>query len=622
MAASYTRIHGLLVLSYVSYLASHAAALSFNYSGSDSLALIPRRGAHLAMNTTAGISSVIDIGLCYCQTQNSDVAPGHVLFKIGEIDSLTSLRKNYSINIETSSSTSCFPMHQLVNCSMKPGFPTAYIFQEKTVELGFSCSAGSLHGLEYRSLPRTQGLGMGMGILSIGSGRVQDCHRPRNKPTTRRLMTATYGRNATTQHREVASSWMEQASVAGPALAGLIWAVTGLVLCCIRIKRPLQSTAATELVEYDDEQIIREPDLRQGLGPRRFRYSELAAATGNFAEERKIGRGGFGPVYRGYLTDQDRHVAIKVLSQELSVQGLKEFQAEVNITSWLRHRNIVRLIGWCGRRRGLALVYELMPGGSLDMHLYNPGTHLTWPQRYKIALQLGSALRYLHMDCDQCVVHGDIKPANIMLDASGNAKLGDFGLARLVDHGAEPQTTQVVAGTVGYIDPEFVSSRRPSAESDVYSFGVVLLEIACGRRPTTSRRSDQAASAALLASVRDMYRRNVILEAADRRLDGEFDRMQMERLLVTGLWCAHHYPVQRPSVAQALDVLRSEGAELPVLVTMGDSGEILALEGQAYGDLSDESSAYLDESDETAYLTTEDSTYLLQMSSTRWKIKV
>ncbi|XP_047052377.1 L-type lectin-domain containing receptor kinase IX.1-like [Lolium rigidum] len=391
-----------------------------------------------------------------------------------------------------------------------------------------------------------------------------------------------------------------------------ICAVAGLVLCCIRVKRPLQSTAATE-PEDDGEQIIRGPGLRRGLGPRQFPYCELAAATDNFAEERKIGRGGFGPVYRGCLTDQDRHVAIKVLSQELSVQGLKEFQAEVTILSQLRHRNIVRLVGWCGRRRELALVYELVPGGSLDTHLYNPDRHLTWPQRYKIALQLGSALRYLHTECDQCVVHGDIKPANVMLDASGNAKLGDFGLARLVDHGVEPQTTQVVAGTVGYIDPEFVSSRRPSAESDVYSFGVVLLEIACGRRPTPSRRSDQAASAALLASVRDMYRRNVILDAADRRLDGEFDGMQMERLLVTGLWCAHHDPLQRPSIAQALDVLRSEDAELPVLVMMGDSGEIRGLEEQAYGDLSDKSSAYLDESDETAYLTTEDSAYLLQM---------
>uniref|UniRef100_A0ACD5Y2M3 Uncharacterized protein n=1 Tax=Avena sativa TaxID=4498 RepID=A0ACD5Y2M3_AVESA len=152
------------------------------------------------------------------------------------------------------------------------------------------------------------------------------------------------------------------------------------------------------------------------------------------------------------------------------------------------------------------------------------------------------------------------------------------------------------------------NGRRPSSESDVYSFGVVLLEIACGRRPT--RRSDQAASTALLASVRDMYRRNVIIDAADRRLDGQFDRVQMERLLVTGLWCAHHDPVQRPSIAQAV-VLRSEDTELPVVPTMGGSDEeIRALEGQAYGDSFAQNSVYLDEPTETTYLTTEDSAYI------------
>ncbi|KAI4989614.1 hypothetical protein ZWY2020_036931 [Hordeum vulgare] len=143
-----------------------------------------------------------------------------------------------------------------------------------------------------------------------------------------------------------------------------------------------------------------------------------------------------------------------------------------------------------------------------------------------------------------------------MLDASGNAKLGDFGLARLVDHGAEPRTTQVVAGTVGYIDPELVNGRRPSTESDMYSFGVVLLEIACGRRPATG---------GLPATVRGMYRQSRVLDAADQRLGGEFDRLQMERLLMTGLWCVHHDPVQRPSVTEAMDVLRSHGAELPVV---------------------------------------------------------
>ncbi|KAF7067220.1 hypothetical protein CFC21_073135 [Triticum aestivum] len=337
----------------------------------------------------------------------------------------------------------------------------------------------------------------GMMPYPCGGGGVRVPYEPR----TRKLLPGTThgqvvtGRAAkelqhaaTRGHGKLASpssSWLKLAAIAASALAGLICAITGLVLCCIRSKRTRQSTSA----------IITEPEPHRGPGPREFRYAELAAATCNFAEENKIGRGGFGPVYKGYLREQDRHVAIKTLyvsvSEEQPSQGFKEFQAEITVLSQLRHHNIVQLVGWwCGRRRRrrgrqLALVYELMPGGSLDTHLYNPDKHLTWPERYEIALGLGSALRYLHTECDRCIVHGDIKPANVMLDASGNAKLGDFGLARLIDHGAEPRTTQAVAGTVGYIDPELVNCQRPGTASDVYSFGVVLLEIACGRRPTS-----------------------------------------------------------------------------------------------------------------------------------------
>lgn len=216
-------------------------------------------------------------------------------------------------------------------------------------------------------------------------------------------------------------------------------------------------------------------------------------------------------------------------------------------------------------------------------------------------------MRYLHTECDRRVVHGDIKPANVMLDASGNAKLGDFGLARLVDHGAEPLTTQVVAGTVGYIDPELVNGLRPSTASDVYSFGVVLLEIACGRRPT---------SGLLLASAHDMYHQSRVLDTADQRLGGEFDRLQMERLLVTGLWCAHHDPVQRPSVTEAMDVLRLQDAELPVLGgAMRGSGDILSLERRAYGDALSENSnsGYVHACIQTEYLTVEYSTFLFSV---------
>ncbi|KAM3277299.1 hypothetical protein ACQJBY_045263 [Aegilops geniculata] len=304
--------------------------------------------------------------------------------------------------------------------------------------------------------------------------------------------------------------------------------------------------------------------------PRRYRYAELAAATGNFAENQRIGQGGFGWVYRGFLNNDGagRHVAVKALSSDSSAQGRKEFEAEVKTTTRLSHRNIVQLLGWCEcHDGGLLLVYELLPGSNLDKRLHSPAPDrlLTWEERLEIALGLGSALRYLHTEVEHyCVVHGDIKSSNVMIDSSGEAKLGDFGLARLLRHGADPRTTEVVAGTIGYIDPEFVNSRRPCAESDVYSFGVLLLEIASGRRPTppAGQPGGASASATLLGRVRDMHDRNAVLDAADVRLAGDFDEMEMERVLVTGLWCAHPDSSQRPSMVQVMSFLRPEDAEL------------------------------------------------------------
>ncbi|KAF7111602.1 hypothetical protein CFC21_111592 [Triticum aestivum] len=308
-------------------------------------------------------------------------------------------------------------------------------------------------------------------------------------------------------------------------------------------------------------------------GPKRYKYRDLVAATSNFAEEEKLGRGGFGGVYRGHLTQlaaavggqQDhRAVAVKVLSTESSEQGRREFEAEVKVISMLKHRNLAQLLGWCDSRKGLLLVYELVTEGSLDKHLYSKDKCLTWPQRYEIILGLGSALHYLHREGVQCVVHGDIKPSNIMLDSSHSSKLGDFGLARLIDHDTGLfQTTKAVQGTVGYIDPEFVNTGRRSTESDVYSFGVVLLEIVCGRPPVVETAGK---TFSLLRWVWGLYSRGAILDAADPRLKGvEANEWWMERVLVIGLWCAFPYRSERPSVMQAMHFLQSEEATLPEL---------------------------------------------------------
>ncbi|EMS59072.1 L-type lectin-domain containing receptor kinase IX.1 [Triticum urartu] len=265
--------------------------------------------------------------------------------------------------------------------------------------------------------------------------------------------------------------------------------------------------------------------FEKGAGPRRFSYDELSRATRGFSDEEKLGEGGFGAVYRGYLQEQGLHVAIKRISKTSS-QGRREYVAEVTIIGRLRHRNLVLLVGWCHKADELLLVYELMTNGSLDEHLYSSTNILTWPTRYKIILGTGSALLYLHQEWEQCVVHRDIKPSNIMLDASFNPKLGDFGLARLVDHSRGGYTT-MLAGTKGYMDPECAVTSRAGAETDVYSFGIVLLEVACGRRPIAPLQEDEN-KVVLVQWIQKLYVGGTLLDAADTRLDGNFDAQEME----------------------------------------------------------------------------------------------
>ncbi|OEL36833.1 L-type lectin-domain containing receptor kinase IX.1 [Dichanthelium oligosanthes] len=349
-------------------------------------------------------------------------------------------------------------------------------------------------------------------------------------------------------------------SAAGAASLLIVLGLSVWLLLRRRRKRTRQ-TVEQEMEKddlFDDEPEMQD-EFETGTGPKRFGYGELAIATDDFSAKRKLGEGGFGLVYRGFLKEMNLHVAIKRVSKA-SKQGRKEYASEVRIISRLRHRNLVQLIGWCHGRGELLLVYELMPNGSLDRHLYSSasdGALLPWPRRHEIVLGLGSALLYLHEEWDQCVVHRDIKPSNVMLDASFHAKLGDFGLARLVDHGRGSHTT-VLAGTMGYMDPECMITGRANAESDVYSFGVVLLEIACGRRALGDRHREEDAIVHIVQWVWEFHGRGAMLDAADERLKGGFDAREMETVMVVGLWCAHPDRRLRPSIRQAVNVLRLE----------------------------------------------------------------
>ncbi|PIN13261.1 Serine/threonine protein kinase [Handroanthus impetiginosus] len=298
-------------------------------------------------------------------------------------------------------------------------------------------------------------------------------------------------------------------------------------------------------------------DLERGVGPRRFSYKDLALATSNFSYERKLGQGGFGAVYKGYLMDLDILVAVKKFSKG-SKQGKKEYITEVKIISMLRHRNLVQLIGWSHDLGEFLLVYEFMPNRSLDYHLFGRRNQLAWTLRYKIAHGLASALLYLHEEWEQCVVHRDIKSSNVMLDSSFNAKLGDFGLARLMDHELGPQTTGL-AGTLGYLAPEYISTGRASKESDVYSFGVVALEIATGRKSV-----DKQFDKGLVEWVWDLYENGELISAVDERMQMDFEAKQVECLMIVGLWCAYPDWNLRPSIRQANLVLSFE-MDLPKL---------------------------------------------------------
>lgn len=306
--------------------------------------------------------------------------------------------------------------------------------------------------------------------------------------------------------------------------------------------------------------VTMDDEFEKGTGPKRFTYSELSRATNAFAEVGKLGEGGFGGVYKGLLSESNTEVAVKRVSRG-SKQGKKEYISEVKIISRLRHRNLVQLLGWCHEKGELLLVYEFLPNGSLDSHLFGGKIMLTWTVRYKIALGLASALLYLHEEWEQCVVHRDIKSSNVMLDSNFNAKLGDFGLARLVDHDMGSQTT-VLAGTMGYLAPECVTTGKASKESDVYSFGVVALEIACGRKPVETRQ--EPSKVRMVEWVWDLYGKGQLLEAVDNRLGDDFDEQQIERLMVIGLWCCHPDYTLRPSIKQVINVLNFE-APLPSL---------------------------------------------------------
>lgn len=291
------------------------------------------------------------------------------------------------------------------------------------------------------------------------------------------------------------------------------------------------------------------------IGPHRYSYHELKKGTRGFKESELLGRGGFGKVYKGVLRNSKAEIAVKRISHE-SKQGLREFVSEIASIGRLRHRNLVQLLGWCRRRGDLLLVYEFMPNGSLDNFLFGePKMVLKWEQRFKIIKGVASGLLYLHEGYEQVVLHRDIKASNVLLDGELNGKLGDFGLARLYEHGSNPSTTKVV-GTLGYLAPELPRTGRATTKTDVFAFGALLLEVVCGRRPIEHKAGPE--EFVLVDLVWDKWREGKILDIVDYRLKGEYNESEVLMVLKLGLMCSNNKPLARPSIRQVVRYFEGE----------------------------------------------------------------
>ncbi|KAG8483972.1 hypothetical protein CXB51_023343 [Gossypium anomalum] len=296
-------------------------------------------------------------------------------------------------------------------------------------------------------------------------------------------------------------------------------------------------------------------DWELEYGPHRFKFKDLYIATKGFKDKELLGAGGFGRVYRGVLPSNKLEVAVKRVSHE-SRQGMREFVAEIVSIGRLRHRNLVQLLGYCRRKGELLLVYDYMPNGSLDKYLHDqPKVTLNWRQRFRVIKGVASGLFYLHGEWEQVVVHRDVKASNVLLDGELNGRLGDFGLARLYDHGTDPQTTHVV-GTLGYLAPEHTRTGKATPSTDVFAFGAFLLEVACGRRPIEAKSPIE--DVILVDWVYSCWSKGDIMEAKDPSLGSDYEAEEVELVLKLGLLCSHSEPEARPTMRQVLQFLEGD----------------------------------------------------------------
>ncbi|KAI4323059.1 hypothetical protein L6164_022695 [Bauhinia variegata] len=328
------------------------------------------------------------------------------------------------------------------------------------------------------------------------------------------------------------------AIVAAGAIVIILMSVILWWRCCRRKRNSLASE-------------LKSLDLRTGI----FTLRQMKAATNNFDDSNKIGEGGFGPVYKGFLPD-GTVIAVKQLSSK-SKQGNREFINEIGLISALQHPHLVKLYGCCVEGDQLLLVYEYMENNSLAHALFGPEESrlkLDWPTRYKICISIAKGLVYLHEESRLKIVHRDIKATNVLLDKDLTPKISDFGLAKL-DEEDDTHINTRIAGTFGYMAPEYAMHGYLTYKADIYSFGVLALEIVSGMRNTTSRPTEECFY--LLDWAKELKEEDDLLKLIDERLDSDFNEEEAIVMINVALLCTNPSQKLRPTMSSVVRMLES-----------------------------------------------------------------
>ncbi|KAJ6810966.1 PTI1-like tyrosine-protein kinase [Iris pallida] len=290
-----------------------------------------------------------------------------------------------------------------------------------------------------------------------------------------------------------------------------------------------------------------------------FSLEELHLATNNFNYDNRLGEGGFGTVYWGRLSDRSQ-IAVKRL-KVWSNKAEIEFASEVEILGRVRHKNLLSLRGYCAEGQERLIVYDYMPNLSLLSHLHgqhSAQSRLNWERRMSIAIQSAEGIAYLHHRATPHIIHRDIKASNVLLDSNFQARVADFGFARLIPDGATHVTTRV-KGTLGYLAPEYAMFGKASESCDVYSFGILLLELASGRRPIEKlrRKVKRTITEWALPLARDRR----FEEMADPKLEEKYAKEELRRVVVVAMTCAQSDPQKRPTMLEVVGLLKGECRE-------------------------------------------------------------